>query len=201
MTAMHVGRSWVGTPLEDTCPCPKEPCGLVDITRANPDCTQHPPTRYKSMRQGHSADVCPAALPARINRAIQQQKAVAEAAYVLRPGEWRVVETHDDWGLPTGLWRIIATTEDAKKRTTRFVGNHFADEEVAAFSAANDPTTVLRWLGEDLDVLHRHRPHPEDPAGCFQCTRLGDELVPYPCREIRSLARRHNVAIDGGAQA
>jgi hypothetical protein len=56
----HVGRSWVDTRLEDVCPCPKEPCGLVVLARADPDCPEHPPARFKSMRQGHPADRCPA---------------------------------------------------------------------------------------------------------------------------------------------
>jgi hypothetical protein len=55
----HVGRSWTGTPLEDACPCPKQPCGLVRQGDAHPDCREHPIGRAKSMRQGHPADKCP----------------------------------------------------------------------------------------------------------------------------------------------
>lgn len=57
----HIGRSWAGHEIEDACPCPKAPCGLVDPDKANPDCEHHPLTRSKSMRQGHPADQCPAA--------------------------------------------------------------------------------------------------------------------------------------------
>ncbi|MFI7191438.1 hypothetical protein ACIBQ0_17025 [Nocardia nova] len=53
----HVGRSFSGHPLEDECPCPKEPCGLVRLENAHPDCEQHP---NKTLRQGHRADQCPA---------------------------------------------------------------------------------------------------------------------------------------------
>lgn len=60
MTTMHVGRSWTGTRIEDECPCPKEACGLVDTARAVPECTQHPVSAMKSIRQGHFADRCPA---------------------------------------------------------------------------------------------------------------------------------------------
>lgn len=56
----HSGRSWSGNELEAECPCPKEACGLVDLSRAVPECTQHPITRGKTMRQGHPADKCPA---------------------------------------------------------------------------------------------------------------------------------------------
>lgn len=58
-TGWHVGRSWTGHPLEDICPCPQEPCGLIDSAKASPDCDQHPWRRAKSMRQGHRAEDCP----------------------------------------------------------------------------------------------------------------------------------------------
>lgn len=51
----HVGRSWTGTAIEDVCPCPKTPCGLV--VDLNPDCDQHRGNR--TTRQGHPADRCP----------------------------------------------------------------------------------------------------------------------------------------------
>ncbi len=53
----HWGRSWDGHPLEDACPCPKEPCGLV--SRPDPDCEQHAPRFAKTMRRGHKAEDCP----------------------------------------------------------------------------------------------------------------------------------------------
>lgn len=56
---MHVGRNWTGHVTEDACPCPKQPCGLVDTEDTSPDCTQHPFGRSKTMRQGHPADACP----------------------------------------------------------------------------------------------------------------------------------------------
>lgn len=65
MTATHIGRSWPGaTPIEDACPCPKEPCGLVDREKAHPDCPDHPMERMKSVRQSHSAADCPGTKPA-----------------------------------------------------------------------------------------------------------------------------------------
>lgn len=59
MGRIHSGRSWTSTFLEDACPCPKEPCGLVCPADADPDCLEHPFTRMKSMRQGHSEENCP----------------------------------------------------------------------------------------------------------------------------------------------
>jgi hypothetical protein len=66
ITGLHVGRHWPGEYrdkfkglLEDECPCPKEPCGLVDSGKADPDCPQHGPGTEKTMRSMHSAEDCP----------------------------------------------------------------------------------------------------------------------------------------------
>lgn len=56
---LHMGRSWSGHPLEDECPCPQEPCGLVSLRGADPECTEHYYTRSKTMRRGHPANRCP----------------------------------------------------------------------------------------------------------------------------------------------
>lgn len=57
---MHIGRSFAGTPLEDSCPCPKAACGLV-ITAGldTSDCPEHAFRAAKTMRQGHRAEQCP----------------------------------------------------------------------------------------------------------------------------------------------
>jgi len=56
---MHVGRSWSGHPLEDACPCIKEPCGLVG-EGAKAECDQHGGViSARTMRQLHWADECP----------------------------------------------------------------------------------------------------------------------------------------------
>jgi hypothetical protein len=57
----HIGRSWTGHDIEDTCPCPKAPCGLVPVDQASPDCGEHHWSAAKSIRQGHPADRCPGA--------------------------------------------------------------------------------------------------------------------------------------------
>lgn len=59
MTGWHVGRAWSGNAIEDSCPCPKEACGLVDLGKTSTGCDQHPVTRAKTMRQGHEASQCP----------------------------------------------------------------------------------------------------------------------------------------------
>lgn len=57
----HLGRSFTGHPLEDTCPCPKAPCGLVVQDTIRNDCPEHAWEHAKSMRQSHPARTCPAA--------------------------------------------------------------------------------------------------------------------------------------------
>lgn len=57
----HIGRSFTGHRLEDVCPCPKEPCGLVDTDRVDHACEQHPLAAAKTLRQIHAAGKCAAA--------------------------------------------------------------------------------------------------------------------------------------------
>jgi len=54
----HNGCAWTGHDIEDACPCPQEPCGLVSAPA--PDCPQHSLTAGKSIRQSHPAEICPA---------------------------------------------------------------------------------------------------------------------------------------------
>jgi hypothetical protein len=55
----HYARSWNGHTIEDECPCPQEPCGFVDVTKADPHCLHHAPGQIKTMRQIHSTFRCP----------------------------------------------------------------------------------------------------------------------------------------------
>ena len=55
----HIGRSFVGHPLEDDCPCGKAPCGLVDVSLIDAECPQHTIRATKTIRQAHPADRCP----------------------------------------------------------------------------------------------------------------------------------------------
>lgn len=57
---MHIGRSWDGGGhIEAACPCPLEPCGLVDRGKVVNECDQHSPMACKTMRTGHRAEDCP----------------------------------------------------------------------------------------------------------------------------------------------
>lgn len=56
----HIGRSWEGHGIEDDCPCPKAPCGLVVQETVSEACDQHPMQAARTIRQSHRADQCPA---------------------------------------------------------------------------------------------------------------------------------------------
>lgn len=60
MGSSHIGRSFEGHSLEDDCPCPQEPCGLVSWDRILPDCPQHGFSACKTIRQSHLEEKCPA---------------------------------------------------------------------------------------------------------------------------------------------
>lgn len=60
MSAYHSGRAWTGHDIEDACPCAQEACGLVDLSRADPECRHHPWERARTIRQSHEASLCPA---------------------------------------------------------------------------------------------------------------------------------------------
>jgi hypothetical protein len=54
----HYGRSWAPDHwIEDGCPCPKAPCGLVIPIES---CPEHAVAAMKTIRQAHSAASCPA---------------------------------------------------------------------------------------------------------------------------------------------
>lgn len=58
---VHVGRSWSTHELEDACPCPQEPCGLVDAGKVDPKCPEHSFAAAKTLRQSHLSTDCPGA--------------------------------------------------------------------------------------------------------------------------------------------
>lgn len=58
----HIGRSFEGHPLEDDCPCPQEPCGLIAMENAITDCPEHGFREAKTIRQTHLAERCPGAV-------------------------------------------------------------------------------------------------------------------------------------------
>ncbi|MGI5245082.1 hypothetical protein [Dactylosporangium sp. CA-139066] len=73
MTAWHIGRAWSGTEIEDGCPCPKAPCGLVDqaALKVGEACPQH--LVNKTIRQSHPADACPGRRAEDVDRLAREQ--------------------------------------------------------------------------------------------------------------------------------
>lgn len=61
---MHIGRSWPGMQpdLEDECPCPQEPCGLIAVEKIDPNCPQHG-RGEKTIRASHLPEHCPGKRP------------------------------------------------------------------------------------------------------------------------------------------
>lgn len=58
-TNMHVGN--VPAPehfLEDKCPCPQSPCGLIAFNDINEDCPYHSETAGKRVKQAHLPEDC-----------------------------------------------------------------------------------------------------------------------------------------------
>lgn len=56
----HIGRSFGDAHhLEDECPCPQEPCGLVALDRVVEDCPEHDLSKARTIRQSHDPENCP----------------------------------------------------------------------------------------------------------------------------------------------
>lgn len=70
---MHIGRHWPnayraearGTndfpTIEAECPCPREPCGCIDVSKVDRGCGQHGVQAEKTMRTMHEDRDCPGA--------------------------------------------------------------------------------------------------------------------------------------------
>lgn len=52
---LHVGRSWAGHDLEDSCPCPQAACGLALPVGG---CPEHGLEAGKTFRQMHTEEAC-----------------------------------------------------------------------------------------------------------------------------------------------
>lgn len=82
MNGFHIGRSYVGNAIEQDCPCVLAPCGLVEADAVTPQCLQHHVTGFKTIRQMHDADNCPAELQIReLMATVAGIEADGEASY------------------------------------------------------------------------------------------------------------------------
>jgi hypothetical protein len=126
----------------------------------------------------------PTTLHERIQAELDRRTAVANAA---TPGPWTVRgigdfgwAVHFEGGMPRGI-----ETEDNKQ------GRDDAD-----FIALHDPADALRRYAGELEVLERHALWSTDlQRGCDYCRF--DQYPEWPCPEIRSLASRLGVSVDG----
>ncbi|MYW28327.1 hypothetical protein [Streptomyces sp. SID2119] len=82
--AHHIGRSFGGPgDCEALCPCPKAPCGLVDMDNVSDECEQHPPLRCKTIHTGHRPEDCPGIgrdVVVAMKRTAEARQAVIDAA-------------------------------------------------------------------------------------------------------------------------
>jgi hypothetical protein len=135
---------------------------------------------------------------------IDELERAAQMSAGAHPGEWVDITDED------GDWPGVRLGEDGE------VDLYHAEH--AWHIATWDPSTVLRGLAEDRDILRRHAPMPiklDDPnlsklldflhattePLCLHGRDSGGivlEAVLWPCPEVLSVARRHRIeATDG----
>jgi len=150
--AFHSGRSWTGHHLEDACPCPKEPCGLVNLGHADPDCPQHPIWRGKTIRQSHLAVDCPGAPPAPADPAGLDAaiEAGEQRALDFKPHDW----PHHELSPPDETVAIIGDSNEAAEAIVRAAAPHLRaaalNEAAAAFREDFDSRKL--YLGAEFSV-------------------------------------------------
>jgi hypothetical protein len=110
-------------------------------------------------------------LAARLRAVVEERLTVAGAA---TPGPWTL-------GIVYGT--VMRTSGGHVARTS--------SETNATHIALNDPADVILACERDLAVLERHAHHSPN-AWCG-----GDIFVGQPCAEIRDLATRYRVEVDG----
>lgn len=140
----------------------------------------------------------------RLETAVRERLALARAA---TPGPWSqpyevVGEPGDDgWWILNGA---AGTDEHAVAVTLPYNPRAEAD---ARLIAANGPDRIVRDCLEDLDVLTRHSPGSyisrllDHKPTCVQCSQTNESAWmyyrTYPCPDVRSLARRYQIPMDG----
>lgn len=135
----------------------------------------------------------------RIRAVVEERLRIARAVagYRQRPGEliWAQCDPERDHGLIGDALGNVVTYD---------VGNR----EQAEFIAANDPADAILGAEHALAVLERHAPVLDelDRLVCDGCEELCHSRsglgcdspdAPYPCAEVRSLATRWRVEVDG----
>lgn len=140
----------------------------------------------------------------RIEAAVRERLALAQAA---TPGPWS--QPYEVVGEPgNGGWWILngATGTDEHAVAVSLPYNPRAEAD-ARFIAANGPDRIVRDCLVALDMLRRHSrgtyisPLDDEPT-CEHCTHSNESAWmcyrTYPCPDVRSLARRYQIPMDGG---
>lgn len=127
--AHHIGRSFGGPgDCEALCPCPKAPCGLVDMDSVSEECTQHPPLRCKTIRTGHRPEDCPGVgrdVVVAMGRTIKAREAVVNAA-----DEWDGVYFSFELDDAIDDYRAAVEHEAAERIRVTFTAAFEASQEV-----------------------------------------------------------------------
>lgn len=137
----HVGRAWGPGPsaLETGCPCPKGPCGLVILGRADPLCDQHGAGTHRTFRHHHRGVDCPGG--GRYYRL--GRKARAEGA----PNGQNIFRQGGMWPADTDPQVAMACSP---AEAVRLVGELNAPRPAVGYPAAVD---LLRPLADDMAAL------------------------------------------------
>lgn len=86
--------------------------------------------------------------------------------------------------------RAAAAEGYVRLNLSNAVGEHANPQ--TAFTALFNPAAVIAWLDGELETLERH-PARRSHGAIVTCCGAGQ----YPCPEIRSLAHRLGVSVDG----
>lgn len=151
----------------------------------------------------------------RIAAELDRRLAVANAA---TPGPWEHVDYAGDpnldvawtestfrgagsvitWGEGVEAGAICAPNGDLYPRSG------YSPKDDMAHIALHDPADALRRYAGELEVLDRHAPKVRPSSGRVWCVACNEKTdvnlygeVPWPCPEIRSLASRLRVSVDG----
>lgn len=129
----HVGRAWTGHQMEDECPCPQEPCGLVSLGKVVEDCPQHAFGRFKTMRQGHKDIACPS-----LKQVWETEDAVLiimgthdskEALQLAK--EYYADNEIDDYDASLEQFEAVAKKKWINRHSSEYESEHWADEIIS----------------------------------------------------------------------
>ncbi len=109
--------------------------------------------------------------------------------------EWSIYATKRGWMVATAEVNSYPESSSPKLR-----GGITGDEanRNAAHIAANDPTDAILSAEHALSVLERHKPTDRDAFRYgITCAGCPNSATSFPCIEIRDLATRWRVEVDG----